>query len=161
MSSSSSALQVAVQEGCHSIAMTNAYLFVGLCTRLLCTYFYHYVSSDVRDWTKKIESAQKNCSVSETGQFFFGRAKKWEIDRSKRLTKSTWTTLIYCEFLYFLQSAVPTNSKDWGEPPKDVDWCQQPAMQLSMRPWYEKMGEQEMKNHETLLCMCMWTTPRT
>ena len=142
--------------------------------------------------------------------------KKWEIDRtidrSKRLTKSKWTPVIYCEFLYFLQSAVPTNSKDWGEPPKDVDWCQQPAMQLeheamagappvrSARPiqirpltghcaplppprsilqnqgktWVlpvlplmtllhgmKKWGNKKWKNHETLLCMCMWTTPRT
>ena len=31
---------------------------------------------------KTQESGQKNCPVSETGQFSFGRPKKWEIDKT-------------------------------------------------------------------------------
>ena len=46
---------------------------------------------------KKSESGQKNHSVSETGQFSFGPARKMKINLtigwSKRLSKSTWTPL--------------------------------------------------------------------
>ena len=108
------------------------------------------------EWTKKLSGLWGWTILGGPGK------KKEKLTR-QLVGQRDWPKVhgLYCEFLYFLQSTVPTNSKDWGEPPKDVDWCQQPAMQLSMRPWYEKMGEQEMKNHETLLCMCMWTTPRT
>ena len=153
MSSSSSALQVAVQEGCHLIAMTNAYLFVGLCTRLLCTYFYHYVSSDVRDWTKKIESGQKNCSVSETGQFFLAGQKNEKLTSQRDWPKVHGRPLYIVNFFTFYSLRFPQIQRIGVSPQRTLTDANSQQCNWAWGHGMKKWGNKKWKTTKHF-CVC-------